>query len=143
VLTKHLTQEMVRAFERRVSPHDANDAAGSNFTTADAQHDTRIMQKSKQMPNRVLFLPLHQKDCRIGGKDYEAMARYFFGLPQDIKMGRAVQQAQFSNVMVAKCTHGTCQRMDTVGKEHRMEMDVYGAHAVTCFINVGPTRSKG
>jgi hypothetical protein len=66
------------------------------------------------------------------------MARYFFGPPQDIKMGRAAQQAHFSDVMVAKCTHGTCQRMGTVGKEHRMEMDVYGAHVVACYTNVGP-----
>jgi hypothetical protein len=53
-------------------------------------------------------------------------------------MGRAAQKACFSDSMVAKCTHGTCQPMGQGSKEYRMEMDVYGAHASACCTNVGP-----
>jgi hypothetical protein len=133
VLTRVVKQEMLRMFKEETSPHDAKDGQGEAFTLGDSVHVQRVLGKYKQAPNCIFFAPLHIKEMRIHGKDFEALLRLFLNLPMALEAVGA--RARGAHVAGERHTcrgvhQRTCQRYaKKAGKEHRIDLDRNGAHA--------------
>jgi hypothetical protein len=135
ILSKMLVKQLAKRFQEAINPIKATDVQGSTLTSSDVGNAcTNVDNKLAQRPNRLFKVLMYRGTTRMRGNLFVGKVRQFFGLPRLVARGERFQLATRSDVKLSSCTHHSCVRVlaSGVGKEHRVELDPYGAHATAC-----------